>query len=83
MLTTATPTNMPSLRILKAAATRAECRRVYDNHNLPARDITVTVDGVVWRRESWHALNRFGWGRWEHCERSAGACDPMRQRRDP
>lgn len=53
-----------TLRAKKAAATRAEMRHVYENMNLPGRNITVEHDGVIYVREFWYSLNSFGWGKW-------------------
>lgn len=54
-----------TLRAKKLAATKREYRRVYENMNLPPRDIVVEYDGVRYIRYAWQSLNRFGWGRWE------------------
>lgn len=54
-----------TLQAKKTAATRAEYSRVYDNFNLPPRDIVVEHEGETYIRRAWTALREFGWGRWE------------------
>jgi hypothetical protein len=44
----------------KIQATKAEHKRVYENMNLPARDIEIPG----WIKEAWNGLNSFGWGKW-------------------
>jgi len=52
-------------RQIKIEATRKEFSRVFDNMNLPARDIHADCSDGKWVRRAWNGLNRFGWGRWE------------------
>lgn len=53
-----------TLTQLKTQATRTEFARVYNNFNLPARDIVVEHNGARYIRYAWHSVNRFGWTAW-------------------
>jgi hypothetical protein len=52
-------------RAIKAAATHREYRRVYDNFNLPPRDICADCPSGRYVRRAWTAPGRFGWGPWQ------------------
>jgi hypothetical protein len=52
-------------RAIKARATKEEESRVYDNMNLPPRDIYAECSDGTWIRRAWTAPGRFGWDRWE------------------
>ena len=53
------------LRQLKTEATKREKARVFDNMNMPPRDITVDYLGRDYIRRAWQGVNTFGWDRWE------------------
>ena len=55
---------MKTDRQIKTEATKAEHKRVFENMNPPARDITAECSDGTWVREAWNGLNSFGWGRW-------------------
>ena len=52
-------------RRIKTQATKEEFARVYDNMNLPGRDIVVELDDGIWIREFWSCIGRFGWTSWK------------------
>jgi hypothetical protein len=52
-------------RKIKLMATKKEYKRVYDNMNLPPRDIEAECSDGRWIRRAWTGLNIFGWNRWE------------------
>ena len=54
-----------TLRAAKLAATKREKNRVFDNMNLPPRDIVVEHGKERWVRRAWQSIGRFGWERWE------------------
>lgn len=56
---------MKTLRAAKRAATLKEYRRVFQDMNLPARDIWLEFKGKRYVRRVWQNINRFGWHRWE------------------
>lgn len=60
-----TTTTGQTLRAAKAEATRREHARVYDNYNLPPRDIVVEHEDGVFVRRAWQSGRHFGWGQWE------------------
>ena len=51
-------------RQTKTEATKKEYKRVYDNYNLPPRDILAKCSDGIWKRYAWQDVNRFGWYRW-------------------
>lgn len=51
-------------RQIKAEASKAEYKRVYDNMSLPPRNIVAECSDGMWQRDAWSALGRFGWSKW-------------------
>lgn len=49
----------------KREATKQEYARVYDNFNLPPRDIYVEHDGERYEKRAWQNLRSFGWDKWK------------------
>lgn len=56
---------MKTLKSAKRAATLKEYERVFQNMNLPPRDIYLEYEGKIYVRRAWQSLNSFGWRRWE------------------
>ena len=53
-----------TIRAAKTQATRAEYRRVYDNMDLPPRNIRCEHNGVRYERAAWSSPAAFGWDAW-------------------
>ena len=53
-----------TLKAIKAAATKQEKARVYENMNTP-RDIIVQFEGTTYIRRAWSCVGNFGWEPWE------------------
>jgi hypothetical protein len=51
-------------RQMKINATKAEYKRVYENMNLPARNIEIPG----WIKPAWNCGHNFGWRKWERYE---------------
>ena len=54
-----------TLRQLKTDATKREQARVYENMDLPPRDIVVEHEGHRHIKRAWQSPGRFGWEKWE------------------
>lgn len=55
-------------RQIKTIAARAEYKRVFDNFNLPPKDIHAYTPGGHYVRIAWQSVNNFGWGKWQLTE---------------
>jgi len=53
---------------IKTEATKREYHRVYDDYNLPPRDIYADCSDGHWVRRAWSGPGQFGWGKWQRVQ---------------